>query len=49
MKEDQLVNYVYKGITFYTPNKRFAWMRPRPLGKNIRIKKNYEPFNTLEL
>ena len=37
MKEDQLTSYVYNNKTFYTPNKRFAWMRPRPLGKTVRI------------
>lgn len=40
--EDSIYSYNYQGVKFYTPNKKFAWMRPRKLGKEVRIKIKFQ-------
>ncbi len=37
-----IYSYNYNGVKLYTPNKRFSWMRPRNIDKEIRVKIQYK-------
>ena len=43
--DEFIYSYNYKGVTFYTPNKKFSWMRPRNIGKENRIKVKFTENN----